>query len=405
MQTLILGLVTPLMALFFAATFVVLWRVGRLKRHVLGFAISYVFASIGFLITHFAPSDSAYVFHATQLFYTLGTLALLAAVCERVGRPLHLGSQLVVYLASASALAIAVNLSNDVGPRLVIVNTGYGVMFAMGVTTLLTARRRDAIDTAIIAIMAFQAVDFLVRPTMTLLFERSIPAEVYRDSIYYSLIGLVLGIKGVSTAMVLIGAAIAEWTTALKQSSERDSLTGLHNRASFEQSMQRLLPRAQTERRALSLVVADIDHFKQVNDIWGHQAGDHALTQFRELIESMVRGCDVAGRIGGEEFCVAVWNCETEPAERLAERIRQAFAHLEHTGLNYDIRLTASFGVATARDGETYERLFARADDALYRAKATGRNRVANAEDPMPEAAFERRYPEPTPLRRTATKG
>jgi len=380
MQTQILGLVTPLMALFFAATFVVLWRMGRMKRHVLGFGVAFAFSAIGFLITHFLPSDAFYVFHATQFFYSLGSIAMIAAVCERAGQRVNLISLVAVYLMSAFVLALAINLSNDVGPRLVMVNMGYGVMFAMCVTTLLTARRRDVVDIAIIAIMAFQAADFLIRPSLTLLFERSIPAEVYRDSIYYSLIGLVLGVKGVSTALVLIGATIVEWTKALRESSDRDALTGLLNRGAFEQSIRSLLPRAQTEGRPLSLVVADIDHFKQVNDIWGHQAGDRAISSFGELIQQMIRGCDVAGRIGGEEFCIAVWNCENDPAERLAERIRQAFARLEHDELNQDIRLTASFGVATAGEGETYEHLFARADRALYQAKSSGRDRVENAE-------------------------
>jgi len=380
MQTQILGLVTPLMALFFAATFVMLWRLGRMKRHVLGFGVAFAFSAIGFLITHFLPSDAFYVFHATQFFYSLGSIAMIAAVCERAGQRVNLISLVAVYLMSAFVLALAINLSNDVGPRLVMVNMGYGVMFAMCVTTLLTARRRDIVDIAIIAIMAFQAADFLIRPSLTLLFERSIPAEVYRDSIYYSLIGLVLGVKGVSTALVLIGATIVEWTKALRESSDRDALTGLLNRGAFEQSIRSLLPRAQTEGRPLSLVVADIDHFKQVNDIWGHQAGDRAISSFGELIQQMIRGCDVAGRIGGEEFCIAVWNCENDPAERLAERIRQAFARLEHDDLNQDIRLTASFGVATAGEGETYEQLFARADRALYQAKSSGRDRVENAE-------------------------
>jgi diguanylate cyclase (GGDEF)-like protein len=283
-----------------------------------------------------------------------------------------------------------VSFSNDVASRLIIVNIGYGVMFAMGTTTLLMAPRRSMIDLAIIAVMVFNAADFLIRPTLTLMFERSIPAEVYRDSIYYSLIGLLLGVKGVITAMVLIGAAISEWTTTLRESSERDALTGLNNRGLFEQSMQNLLLRAQMERRPLSLVMADIDHFKQVNDIWGHQAGDQAISSFGELIGRMVRGCDTAGRIGGEEFCIAVWDCENEPAHRLAERIRQAFACLKHPSLSDDIRLTASFGVATARDGESYKQLFARADEALYRAKARGRDRVENAEQqPLDEATAE----------------
>ena len=162
MQTQILGLVTPLMALFFATTFAVLWRVGRMKRHVLGFGIAYALSAVGFLITHFLPADAFYVFHATQVFYTLGSTVLVASVCERAGQRLHLGSFAVVYLISALTLGLAVGLSNDVGPRLVVINVGYGAMFAMGVTTLLMARRRSVIDVAIIAVMVFQAADFLV---------------------------------------------------------------------------------------------------------------------------------------------------------------------------------------------------------------------------------------------------
>ncbi len=387
MQTQILGLVTPLMALFFAATFVVLWRAGRLKRHVLGFGIAFALSAVGFLITHFFPPDAAYLFHTTQLFYTLGSVVMLASVCERAGQRLHLGSFAAVYVISALVLALTVSFSNDVGPRLIVVNMGYGVMFAMGVTTLLSARGRSVIDVAIIAVMAFQAADFLIRPVLTLMFERSIPAEVYRESIYYSLIGLVLGVKGVTNAMVLIVATIIEWMTALRESSERDPMTGLHNRASFEDTMQKLLPSAHTEGCALSLVVADLDHFKQVNDTWGHQAGDAVIVGFGELIAKMIRGCDTAGRIGGEEFCIAIWNCDSEAAHQLAERIRQAFAGLEHSELDGNIRLTASFGVATARDGETYTQLFARADEALYRAKSRGRNRVENTEDQRQEEA------------------
>ncbi|MEO1406523.1 MAG: GGDEF domain-containing protein [Pseudomonadota bacterium] len=390
MQTQILGLVTPLMALFFAATFVVLWRVSRLERYVLGFGIAFALSAIGFLITHFFPANAVYVFHTTQFFYALGAIVMLASVCERAGQRLHIGSLAVVYVISALVLALTVSVSNDVGPRLVIVNTGYGVMFAMGVTTLLMARRRTVIDIAIIAVMAFQAADFLVRPTVTLVFERSIPAEVYRESIYYSLIGLVLGLKGVTTAMVLIGATIVDWMTTLRESSERDALTGLQNRGAFEASMRTLLARAETEGRPLSLVVADIDHFKQVNDTLGHQAGDQVIASFGGLIANVVRSCDAAGRIGGEEFCIAVWNCDNEPAHQLAERVRKTFADLQHSGLDNTTRMTASFGVATARSGETYVELFARADEALYRAKSNGRNRVANAEDQsLEEAAFD----------------
>jgi diguanylate cyclase (GGDEF)-like protein len=380
MQTQILGMLTPLMALLFAITFAVFWKLGRMKRHVLGFAFGYLLFAMGFLATHFLPADAFYLFHTTQFFYSLGIIVSVFSVCERVGQKVHLPTLVGIYALSVAVLGVSVGLTSDVGPRLIIVNTGYGAMYVVCLITLLMARRRDVSDYAIIAIVAIQAIDFLVRPNLTLMFERTIPADQYRDSVYYSLIGLVLGVKSVASAMVLIGATIAEWTNSLRESSEADSLTGLHNRAAFEDAMGTVIPKAHAESRPLSLVVADIDHFKQVNDIWGHQSGDKAISSFGRLIGEMIRGCDTAGRVGGEEFCIAVWNCPNEPAERLAERIRQAFAQLDHEGLSNDIRLTASFGVATAQDGESYERLFARADASLYEAKSNGRNRVENAE-------------------------
>ncbi|MEO1731087.1 MAG: GGDEF domain-containing protein [Pseudomonadota bacterium] len=368
------------MALGFAATFAMLWRVGRLQRHVLGFAISYVLFAIGFLATHLLPSDAFYTFHTTQALYGAGMTLFIASLCDRVGQRLHLVSFAVIYVISALVLALAISLTADVGPRLIIVNNGYGAMSTIGVATLLLARRRNLLDVAIMSVLAFQAVDFFVRPNLTLLFERTIPADVYRESIYYSLIGLVLGVKSVATAMLLIGASIVEWTTNVRESGERDALTGLRNRGAFEDSMEDMIQSAQKEGSPLCLVVADIDHFKQVNDIWGHQAGDVAITNFGRLISDMIRNCDIPGRIGGEEFCIAVWNCPHEPAERLADRIRQSFARLQHDGVSEDVRLTASFGVAMVRSGETYESAFERADAALYRAKASGRNRVVNAE-------------------------
>lgn len=384
MQTQILGLLTPLMALLFAATFAVFWRAGRMKRHVLGFALGYLFFALGFFATHFLPVEAIYTFHTTQLFYTIGVCLFVASTCERVGQRVHLPTLLGIYVASAVVLALATSVTNDAGPRLILINIGYGAMFLVNLVTLLQAKRRDWIDHAIVILTALQVTDFFIRPTLTVMYEQTIPVEEYRDSIYYSVIGLVLGVKSIAGAMILMGATIVEWTTSVREDGEKDPLSGLHNRAAFEEKMRTLMPRAHTEGHPFSMVVADIDHFKQVNDIWGHQAGDHAISGFGELIQKTVRGCDVAGRIGGEEFCIAVWNCPNEPAENLANRIRKAFAQLEHEGLNDDIRLTASFGVATAREGENYERLFARADAALYRAKGGGRNRVENAEIEVP---------------------
>lgn len=364
------------MALFFAATFAVFWRMGRLKRHVLGFSVGYLFFSLGFLVTHLLPGDAIYVFHTTQALYTMGTVLFLAGACERVGQTLPLKAIGLIYAINALVLAIAISLTNDAGPRLILMNMGYGAMFVVAITTLMSAPRRSWIDSAIIAVTVLQAADFFIRPTLSVAIEQSIPAESYQSSLYYSLIGLVLGIKSVASGMILLIATIIEWMESIRASVARDALTGLSNRGAFEDVMQERLDRAHKEGRPISLIVADIDHFKQVNDIWGHQAGDSALSGFGTLIESMIRGNDHAGRVGGEEFCIAVWDCEGEPAFRLADRIRANFARLPHPALSDDIRLTASFGVASARLGETYESLFRRADSALYEAKTGGRDLV-----------------------------
>lgn len=380
MQTQILGMLTPLMALFFAATFAVFWKAADMKRHVLGFSLGYVFFAMGFLVTHLLPANAIYTFHTTQLFYSISTVLFVVSSCERVGQKAHLPSLVGMYVVGALVLGLTISVTDNVGPRLILLNIAYGSMWVLGFVTLLNAQRRDWTDIAILVSTALQALDFFIRPTLTVMFEQTIPEDEYRGSLYYSLIGLALGVKSIFGAMVLLGATIVELTQSLRETSDKDTLTGLDNRAAFEDTMHTMIPRAHNEARPFSLVVADIDHFKQVNDIWGHQSGDKAITSFGKLVQEMIRGCDSAGRVGGEEFCIAVWNCPNEPAQRLAERIRQAFAEISHDGLNSDIRLTASFGVATLQEGEGYERLFARADDALYRAKSAGRNRVENAQ-------------------------
>ena len=404
MQAQILGLLTPLMALLFAATFAVLWRVGRLNRYVLGFGIGYLFFAAGYLLTHFLPGDAFYTFHATQVFYTIGVVFFAASTSERVGQSIHMPTMVGIYLISAVVLGLATYATDDAGPRLILINIGYGAMFLVNLVTLLQSKRREWLDIAIIALTAVNVADFFIRPTLSVMYEQYVPAGSYQQSVYYSLIGLVLGVKTIAGAMLMIGATIAEWTTRVRQSGERDPLTGMTNRGAFEDAISEMLPRAKQEGRPVSLVIADIDHFKQVNDIWGHQAGDAAITGFAKLIDTTVRDCDVTGRIGGEEFCIAVWNCPNGAAERLAERIRVAFGKLPHDGLGDDIRLTASFGVATAREGESYEHLFRRADMALYRAKGEGRNQVVNAdcaakEEPAPDEADKARQ---APIRRTA---
>lgn len=378
MREQILGLITPLTAVVFMATLLVVWHRGKMGRNVLGFAVGYGFFALGFGVTHLFPTDSPFLFHTTQLFYALASACLIWGVCERAGVQLSLSALFMTYGGAALALVAAVLLSSDAGPRLVIVNTGYGVMFVIGTVTLLGSDKREMIDRIIIAALAINAADFLLRPSLTLLAEGAIPVAEYRQSIYYSVINLVLTVKALGLAMVLIGACFLDLITSVRNRGNFDDMTGLRMRQAFEREVSSRLVIAAREDLPVSMVVADIDHFKQVNDLWGHQAGDQAIAAFGKLLGSMIRESDVAGRVGGEEFCIIVWDCQGDAAARLAERIRQAFSLLVHPALGEGICLTASFGVVERAPRESYHSMFSRADAELYRAKNGGRNRVAS---------------------------
>ena len=167
MQAQILGLLTPLMALLFAATFIVFWKVGRMKRHVLGFGLGYIAFAIGFLLTHFLPGEAIYTFHATQLFYSIGCALFLGSACERVDQPLHLPTIAGIYALSALVLVMAIRMTDDAGPRLILLNIGYGAMYTVALVTLLSGQRRALPDLAIIFLVAFSACDFFIRPSLS----------------------------------------------------------------------------------------------------------------------------------------------------------------------------------------------------------------------------------------------
>jgi diguanylate cyclase (GGDEF)-like protein len=154
-----------------------------------------------------------------------------------------------------------------------------------------------------------------------------------------------------------------------------DALTGLPNRRAIDDHLKRLLAQAGRSLTPMSAILLDLDHFKEINDTFGHERGDEVLAAVGALMRSELRGSDFAGRSGGEEFIVMVPDTDRAGALRVAEHLRQAMHSLSLPGVTRAI--TASFGVATfpddALDGETLMRL---ADRALYVAKQSGRDRV-----------------------------
>jgi diguanylate cyclase len=158
-----------------------------------------------------------------------------------------------------------------------------------------------------------------------------------------------------------------------------DALTGLPNKRAFAQAVARTLALADRNKSSVALVMMDIDHFKRINDTWGHPTGDRVLAKVGEVLPKCLRAGDMAARYGGEEFVLLLVDTDSEGARLVAERVRASLARAPIAGPDGPLTITASFGVASARGpgckGAASD-LVARSDAALYNAKRAGRDRV-----------------------------
>ncbi len=161
--------------------------------------------------------------------------------------------------------------------------------------------------------------------------------------------------------------------------SRTDALTGLHNRRSIMEALEQEIARSARQGSALSVVILDLDHFKRINDTWGHPAGDQVLRESARVLRQNVREADLVGRYGGEEFMVILPGAGLREARTVLERCRLTLAEAEiATGSDQPLRVSASFGLACDETGGDLaaQTLIKSADEALYRAKENGRNRI-----------------------------
>nr|WP_315490604.1 diguanylate cyclase [uncultured Rhodoferax sp.] len=192
--------------------------------------------------------------------------------------------------------------------------------------------------------------------------------------------GIEFGIVLEATLLALALARQVSYAQYARQRAEhlaqRDPLTGLYNRRAFFDLSRGIWSQSQRRARPLSVLILDIDHFKQINDRYGHEGGDRLLTSVSHLLTATCRTGDVLARWGGEEFVILLPETDLEQARLFAERVRQFIDETGHVSGQDTIRCTASIGVAVYCDDVSLDALIARADAHLYEAKAGGRNQV-----------------------------
>ncbi len=216
---------------------------------------------------------------------------------------------------------------------------------------------------------------------------RALEAEMAKTDLDHNLLSKypeVDEIDAMRNELALLLSRLTTQNVELERLATTDSLTGLANRRRLFDCLEQEVYRAQRYGTALSLVMFDIDHFKRINDSWGHATGDWVLRRIARETHQLLRKTDQAGRYGGEEFVVLLPETDLSEALLLAQRLRQRISDTAITP-EHDapMPVTVSVGVAALAPDETGEELIHRADQALYRAKQNGRNRVETALDPI----------------------
>jgi diguanylate cyclase (GGDEF)-like protein len=344
-------------AYLLGAASVALWTLAgsMLGGSVFGGMLSLALTSIGFLACGMVWNASR-VFHGRSPNLpglVLGAIVWIAAV--------------MMLAPQASALRMTI------GAGIV------AVYAALTASELWTERRRTLQKRWPAVVVPALHGMVLMLPVLLGDFLRPQDAE-FGSSIWVTIFSIELVLYAVGTVFVIFMLVSERAVTAHKTAASTDPLTGMFNRRGFSEATARVIEREASAGRPVTVLIFDIDHFKSINDRFGHPAGDEILKLFSTIVINALRISDLSGRIGGEEFA-ALLPCSLEEGVLAAERVREAF---EASGIVVDdgpVDTTVSIGVAGGPAGTELEVLLAAADTALYQAKRGGRNRVETAEE------------------------
>jgi len=215
--------------------------------------------------------------------------------------------------------------------------------------------------------------------------------RIARDRLMLAAVVVFLSFVCSSARLLVTQHRLVYAQEALRREASRDGLTGLWNRKAILDILEREMLRSDRQGDSVGLIMADVDHFKSVNDSRGHAAGDLVLRIIGSEIAAVVRPYDSVGRYGGEEFLIVVPECGFAETWELAERIRNCVSNCNVVVGGQSVKVSLSLGVATSNAQSDSEKLLSAADTALYQAKHAGRNRVEpclgrdiSSQDPLP---------------------
>lgn len=355
------------------AVFQAVWRFNRdipgLREWTWAYTVGFLFC-LGLLLRPQAPGP-------VSVLLAQGGILLMSYCCMRgchayVGRPPAGPRGVGLFIVGWLLLALYFTVVQpDQRIRFLLGSVGPGVFFLLGARAMGAHREPGHPARLLFAwVCGGHGVFLLVRPGL-----------FHVGSDHLSMVSVPVLVESIA-ALNLLGFCMLmlvneHVTSALRRLAESDALTGVFNHRAFLTLLGKAMSVEARLGQHLQVMLLDLDHFKQVNDTWGHQTGDEVLRHFVSVANACLRQGDVLGRLGGEEFAVFLPQASGDEALLVAERLRAQIEGQPFQAARGLIPLSVSIGVTQCRHGEPPEAALGRADQAMYQAKASGRNRVA----------------------------
>jgi diguanylate cyclase (GGDEF)-like protein len=353
-----------------AFTFFVSWFVSRSDSVLMtwGIGVACLFVSLLFyrdFVVHFSPVGGVLAFSGLLIGLTL----FMGAGRQFRSRVLPMRMMLLIAAASIAAMAMPMLLGYD-GISYVILNiAAAAIMFATGLDYWRWREESPTLILLLSVMYVLTALSFVLCAVVLLYHGEWVmnrAPDGWAENINMAMCLTSIGSMGALS----LGLNQVRQTRHHQREAETDSLTGLFNRRA-------LFDRGQRFSVPVAIVIFDLDHFKRINDVHGHQVGDTVLHMFGSLLAANVRDGDLAARLGGEEFAIVLSSASAEEAMQVAERIRESFAAQQFISASGNFSCTLSAGISCCeKDEPDIVALLRQADMALYDAKRSGRNRV-----------------------------
>lgn len=374
----IIAFINPAVCAILATALFVFWNNQRQRTYIAVLGAAFTLLAIGFTVQFISVQSGGVL---SRLFanslLVFGAAALVVGMLGRVGRSPPTLAILAMVCAAIASYVWYLLIDPNTLARVFIINFACGFLVLLLAAELRKVGSRKPIDRFLFWLFVAWGIQFFLRTMLAVAYEGGEIADTnFFATLYWVTLTFSVAFFLLIFAVSIVAAIAIDLQEELRAETVTDPLSGLLNRRGFNTRLEQALSGARANRSPLALVVADLDHFKEVNDRFGHAVGDSAIVSFSSCLRQVAGSDHVAGRMGGEEFAILLRGTDIRLARLFAEGLRTSFAALDIPELPAEQTLTASFGVAMLQPGEDWENLLKRADRALYRAKAEGRDRV-----------------------------